>query len=84
MEQLANSARRSDWYFRISARGLLEALGRGVGRAIGAARTYVVEHRNAKVAEELYRSLSRLSDAELARRGLDRHQLARLVKERLD
>ncbi len=84
MEQLANSARKRDWYFRTSARVLLEVLGRGVSRAIGTARTYLVEHRNAKVAEELYRSLSRLSDAELARRGLDRRQLARLVKERLD
>jgi hypothetical protein len=63
---------------------LLEALGRGISHAIGTARTYLVEYRNAKVAEELYRSLSRLSDAELARRGLDRHQLAPIVKERLD
>lgn len=84
MKQLASSGQRSDWYFRLSASVLLHALGRGVDRAIGTARTYLVEYRNAKVAEVLYRNLSRLSDAELARRGLDRHQLARPVKERLD
>ena len=55
-----------------------------VDRAIGTARIYLVEYRNAKAAEELYWQLSRLSDAELARRGLDRHQLTQLVRERLD
>ena len=39
--------------------------------------------RKAKAAEELYRYLSRLSDAELAVRGLNRHRLVQFINERL-
>jgi len=41
------------------------------------------EQRRAKAAEEIYLHLSRLSDAELARRGLERARLADVVRERL-
>ena len=49
----------------------------------GAVVTYMSEYRKAKVSEELYRQLARLSDAELAARGLDRRQLAQFISRRL-
>jgi hypothetical protein len=39
--------------------------------------------RNARAAEAIYFELSRLCDAELARRGIDRGQIPRLVFDRL-
>ncbi len=39
--------------------------------------------RNARAAEAIYLELSRLCDAELARRGIDRRQIPRLVFDRL-
>jgi hypothetical protein len=82
VKPIASPVQRSDWHLPLSASALLHALGRGLARSIGIVRTYVVEHRNARAGEELYRHLSRLSDAELARRGLGREQVAQLVKGR--
>ena len=70
-----------DWNPSVSARGVLHALARGLARAIATAQVYLAYHRDARVAEELYRHLRRLSDAELARRGLSRDQIAQFVKQ---
>jgi hypothetical protein len=70
----------SQLYQPLSADDLLQTLGRGLQRSIGAALDYVAQHRDARAAEEVYRSLSRLSDAELARRGLRREQIAEFAK----
>jgi hypothetical protein len=48
-----------------------------------AVRDIVDVGRNARAAEAIYLELSRLCDAELARRGIDRRQIARLVFDRL-
>jgi hypothetical protein len=81
MKPLTRSAQRSDWYPPFSAGVLLYAVGRAFERSLGAAQSYLGERRKAAAAEELYRHLAGLSDAELARRGLDRHQLAHVVRE---
>lgn len=52
-------------------------------RTIGALVTHMTAYRKAKVSEHLYSHLSRLSDAELAARGLDRRQLAQFIRQRL-
>jgi pimeloyl-ACP methyl ester carboxylesterase len=54
----------------------LRTLARGVRDALEAGR-------DARDAEALYQGLSRLCDAELARRGTDRRRVLRLVLERL-
>jgi hypothetical protein len=61
----------------------MPALRRAVGRVGGAVAAYSNAHRKAKTAEELYCSLSRLSDAELAARGLDRQRLTQFLADRL-
>ncbi len=81
MKPLSKPIQRSDWYPPFSAGVLLHAVGRAFERSIGTARTYLSEQRKAKAAEDLYQHLSGLSDAELARRGLDRDQLAHFVRE---
>jgi pimeloyl-ACP methyl ester carboxylesterase len=57
-------------------RRTLQTLARGLGDALEAGR-------DARDAEALHHGLSRLSDAELARRGTDRRGVVRLVFERL-
>jgi hypothetical protein len=61
----------------------VRAFARGAGRCMRAMAILLVEHRKAKAAEELYTRLSRCSDADLARRGLDRQQLGRFISDRL-
>jgi hypothetical protein len=69
---------------RVVPLGLLaHALIRACERITDAVATYAIAHRKAKAAEELYRYLSRLSDAELAVRGLNRHLLVQFINERL-
>src|SRR5262245_54795647 len=46
-------------------------------------RVYVAGSRDSLAAAALYHDLSRLSDAELARRGLARGDIHRIVSERL-
>ena len=58
------------------ARFRLRAFAQGIRDALDA-------NRNAHGAEALYHELSRLSDAELARRGTDRSRIVRLVFDRL-
>jgi hypothetical protein len=70
----------SQLYQPLSADDLLQTLGQGLQRSIGTALNYVAQRRDARAAEEIYRSLSRLSDAELARRGLRREQIAEFAK----
>jgi hypothetical protein len=77
MRSLVRSSLVTPW------RDLLRALIWASGRITGAVVAHIVAHRKAKAAEELYRHLSRLSDAELAARGLDRRQLPQLMVERL-
>jgi IS1 family transposase len=48
-------------------------------RASATVAAYVASCRDAHAAAALYRELSRLSDAELARRGMDRAEIRRLV-----
>jgi hypothetical protein len=62
---------------------LLHALIWAHDRTIGALATYMIAYRKAKVAEDLHRYLSRLSDAELAGRGLNRRQLPQFIRQRL-
>jgi hypothetical protein len=52
-------------------------------RPFATALAYFVEHRRAKAAEDTYHRLSRMSDAELAKHGLERSQIASFIKERL-
>ena len=66
-----------------SASVLQHLLDRQLEHSIGTARNYLVEHRKAQVADELYTHLSGLSDAELARRGLKRQDLPQFIKEHL-
>ncbi len=66
----------------LTAITVVQALAAGAAYSLTAAWAYVSEYRNARATEELYKELSRLSDSELARRGLDRAQLALLVKNR--
>jgi hypothetical protein len=65
------------------ASSLRHAVGRWFARSLGAALVYVVERQRAKAAEVLYTQFSRLSDAELARRGLNRTHLAQFIRDRL-
>jgi hypothetical protein len=78
----ARPAQSSDFDQSLSPSDLLQALSRGLLRSIGTAQAHLAQHREARAAQELHRHLSGLSDAELARRGLDREQLARLVAPR--
>ena len=80
MRPLAGTDARIDWYPTFYLSILVHALGQGFKRALGSAQIYVIEHRNARVAEELHQNLWRLSDAELARRGLARERLAQFIK----
>jgi hypothetical protein len=59
---------------------ILQAIGTGAARSLAVAWAYVSKHREARAAGELYARLSRLSDGELARRGLKRERLAELTK----
>lgn len=83
MKVLVKPIGESDWNFQLSASALLHVVGKAFKWAVVTAWTYMSARHKAWVAEELYRSLSRLSNAELARRGLNREQLAYLVKENL-
>jgi hypothetical protein len=65
------------------SRLLLHALIRAYEYTIGAVAAYMIEYRKAQVAERLHSYLSRLSDKELAARGLDRRQLAQFIRQRL-
>jgi hypothetical protein len=67
----------------VPSRLLVHALIRAYECTIGAIATYMIEYRKAKISEDLYSYLSRLSDAELAARGLDRRQLAQFIRQRL-
>ncbi len=80
---LAAAIQRQEWNPSSSAGGLLHALTRGLVRGMETAQVYIDHHGNARAAEELYQHLSRLSDAELARRGLRRDQIADYVKQGL-
>jgi hypothetical protein len=66
----------------LTASTVMQAVVAGAAHSLAAAWVYVREYRDARAAEELYKELARLSDSELARRGLDRPQLALLVKNR--
>jgi hypothetical protein len=66
-------------FSRLLAHALIWAYERTAGTVV----TYMIEYRKAKVSEELYRHLSRLSDAELAARGLDHQRLAQFISQRL-
>jgi hypothetical protein len=59
-------------------------LSKGVARSLGTVRLYLIRHRDARAGEELHRHLSLLSDTDLARRGLDREQLAQLLGGRFE
>jgi len=83
MKVLVKPIGESDGNFQLSASALLHVVGKALQWAVVTAWTYMSARHEAWVAEELDRSLSRLSNAELARRGLDRQQLAYLVKENL-
>jgi hypothetical protein len=61
----------------------LPALSWLYARTAGAVVTHMVVYRKARVAEDLFRQLSRLSDAELAARGLRREHLAHFIGRRL-
>jgi hypothetical protein len=52
-----------------------------IARAFAKVSAYVAGYREANAAAALYHALSRLSDAELARRGIDRAELHRLVEQ---
>ncbi len=80
---LAAAIERREWNPSPSAGGLLRALTGGLVRGMETAQVYIDHHGNAMAAEELYKHLSRLSDAELARRGLSRDQIAQYVKRGL-
>ena len=82
MKPLVKPIQGSGSFPPFSASVLMHALGRAVERFIGRARIYLGEHRKAKIAEEQYTNLSRLSGAELAKRGLRREQIAQLIKGR--
>ena len=66
----------------LTASMIVQALAAGAAHSLTAAWAYLSEYRDARAAEELYKELSRLSDGELARRGLDREQLATVLKHR--
>ena len=72
---------RREWNPSQSAGELLQAMARGLARGMESARIYIEHHNNARAAEELHRHLSRLSDAELARRGLRRDQIAQYIQQ---
>ena len=84
MRILVRSYSRSNWHsdVPVAPRIFFGLLLRSLMLLRGPVSRYVIEYRNAKAAQELYRHLSRLSDAELAKRGLDRRQLPQLVKDR--
>ena len=66
----------------------ISALSRGAWRALDEAAEaiaiYAAANRNGYAAVALYDDLSRLSDAELARRGLTRADILRQVFQELD
>jgi hypothetical protein len=66
----------------LTASTVVRVLAAGAAHSLMAAWVYVSEYRDARAAEELHKELSRMSDCELARRGLDRARLALLVKHR--
>jgi hypothetical protein len=78
---LAAPAQKRERNPSLPAGELLQAIARGLARAMETARVYIDHHRSARTAEELYRHLSLMSDAELARRGLRRDQIAQYVKQ---
>jgi hypothetical protein len=84
MRILVRSYSRSNWHgdVPVAPRIFSGLLLRSLMLLRGAVSRYVIEYRSAKAAQELYRHLSSLSDAELARRGLERRQLPQLVRDR--
>jgi hypothetical protein len=62
---------------------LLKALSHAFEGTAGVAVVYMIAHRKAKAAEDLYRHLSRLTNEELTVRGLDRRHLAQFIRQRL-
>jgi hypothetical protein len=66
----------------LTASTVILAIAAGAAHALTTTWAYVIEYRDARAAEELYKELSRMSDSELERRGLDREQLALQVKHR--
>jgi hypothetical protein len=52
-----------------------------IARASAKISAYIAGYRDANAAAALYHALSRLSDAELARRGINRAELHRLVEQ---
>jgi hypothetical protein len=81
MDPVTGSAQRGNSYALYSAGSLLHTMGRWFARSPRAMLDYVIEYRRAKAAAELHAHLSRLSDAELARRDLTRGQLAQHMRE---
>jgi hypothetical protein len=82
MDLVTRSAQKGDAHAQYAAGSLLHTMSRWFARSPGAMLNYVIEYRRAKAAAELHTQLSRLSDAELARRDLTRDQLAQHIRER--
>jgi hypothetical protein len=66
-----------------SPSALRYALNRWFEHSIGTTRDSLAEYRKAILADGLYAHLRGLSDAELARRGLQRRRLAQFIRGRL-
>jgi hypothetical protein len=66
-----------------SAKYSFRTLLRRLERPFAAVLIYLIEYRRAKAAEETFARLSSLSDAELAKHGIERGQISQFVRERL-